>query len=156
KFALLFDEASRPRPERQLSRTDAWYSAMTTTIEAANAASLAVSNRAWMSDPLIAKMVQVRRFAWQVRDRYGIQGSALRPNLNASKQLEDSQKLALAQGRGTVNAGWVGLDDVLVGPETAELAATVKKARAEVEAAHQRMDQVIKNLDGSGRPAMPP
>ncbi|GLH75188.1 methyl-accepting chemotaxis protein [Bradyrhizobium sp. SSBR45G] len=156
QFKLLFDEGTRPRAERVLARTNAWYEAMTKTLDAANAASLAVSNRAWMTDPTIAKMVQARRLAWQVRDRYGLQCSSLRPNINNSKPLDDAQKTSVAQGRGTINAGWSGLDDLTAGAGGAALATAVKTSRGEVEAAHQRMDQIIKGLDGSGKPVMPP
>ncbi|MGJ4900399.1 methyl-accepting chemotaxis protein [Bradyrhizobium sp. HKCCYLS2058] len=155
QFKLLFDEAAKPRAERVLARTQAWYQAMTKTLDVANAASLAVSNRAWMTDPVIAKMVQARRLAWQVRDRYGLQCSALRPNINASKPLDDTQKGAVAQWRGTVAAGWSGLDDLLAGGGSTALAGAVKTSHAEVEAAHQRMDQLTKGFDGSGKPAMP-
>ncbi|MDU6835993.1 MAG: HAMP domain-containing protein, partial [Bradyrhizobium sp.] len=155
QFRLLFDEAAKPRAERVLSRTQPWYDAMTKTLDAANAASLAVSNRAWMTDPTIAKMVQARRLAWQVRDRYGLQCSAMRPNINSSKPLDDAQKASIAQWRGTVAAGWSSLDDLLAGAGGADLAAVVKTSRAEVEAAHQRMDQLAKSFDGSGKPAMP-
>ncbi|MGJ5179135.1 methyl-accepting chemotaxis protein [Bradyrhizobium oligotrophicum] len=155
QFKLLFDEGERPRAERVLARTNGWYEAMTKTLDAANAASLAVSNRAWMTDPAIAKMVQARRLAWQVRDRYGLQCSALRPNINNSKPLDDAQRSAVAQGRGTINSGWAGLDDLTAGATGSALATAVKTSRGEVEAAHQRMDQIIKGLDGGGKPVMP-
>ncbi|MGJ4928395.1 methyl-accepting chemotaxis protein [Bradyrhizobium sp. HKCCYLS2038] len=155
QFKLLFDEAAKPKAERVLARTQAWYDAMTKTLDTANAASLAVSNRAWMTDPEIARMVQARRLAWQVRDRYGLQCSALRPNINSSKPLDDAQKATIAQWRGTVGAGWAGLDDLLAGTGGSGLASVVKSSRGEVEAAHQRMDQLAKGFDGSGKPAMP-
>ncbi|UFZ05391.1 methyl-accepting chemotaxis protein [Bradyrhizobium ontarionense] len=155
QFKLLFDEAARPRAERVLARTNAWYDQMTKTLDSANAASLAVSNRVWMTDPTIAKMVQARRLAWQVRDRYGLQCSLLRPNINSSKPLEEAQKSSIAQGRGTINAGWSGLDDLMAGAAGSALAIVVKTSRVEVDAAHQRMDQITKGLDGSGKPVMP-
>ncbi|MGC2781022.1 MAG: methyl-accepting chemotaxis protein [Bradyrhizobium sp.] len=155
QFNLLYEEAARPRAERALARVSAWYDQMTRTLDAANAASLAVSNRVWMTDPAIAKMVQARRLAWQVRDRYGQQCPGLRPNVNSSKPLDDTQKLQVAQWRSAVSAGWTGLDDLLSAAGGSELAAVVKTSRAEIDAAHQRIDEVIKGLDGSGKPAMP-
>src|SRR3954452_17753095 len=87
QFQLFYDEAKRPRAERKIERTNSWYDAVTKVIDTANLASTAVSNRAWMDDPFIARMIQVRRFAWQVRDRYGIHCSSLRSNVNSSKPL---------------------------------------------------------------------
>ena len=79
----------------------------------------------------------------------------MRPNINSSKPLDDAQKASIGQWRGTVAAGWSSLDDLLAGAGGADLAAVVKTSRAEVEAAHQRMDQLAKSFDGSGKPAMP-
>ena len=96
KFQLFYDEAKLPRAERKVERTAPWYDSVTKVIETANLASTAVSNRAWMNDPFIARMIQARRLAWQVRDRYGIQCSTLRPNVNASKPLDETQKQTVA------------------------------------------------------------
>jgi methyl-accepting chemotaxis protein len=155
QFRLFFDEAARPRAERKIERTSSWYDAVTKTIDAANLASTAVSNRAWMNDPFIARMIQVRRLAWQVRDRYGIQCSALRPNINASKPLDDTQKLNVAQWNGIVGAGWSGMDELLAAPDVAaELVTTAKDARVKTDSVLKEIAQLTKNLDGSGRPAM--
>ena len=64
KFRLFYDEARRPRAERRVEPTNPWYDAVTRVIETANLSSTAVSNRAWMNDPYIARMIQVRRLAW--------------------------------------------------------------------------------------------
>jgi hypothetical protein len=64
KFQLFYDEARRPRAERKVEPTNPWYDAVTKVIDTANLASTAVSNRAWMNDPYIARMIQVRRLAW--------------------------------------------------------------------------------------------
>jgi len=155
QFRLFFDEAARPRAERKMERTSSWYDAVTKTIDAANLASTAVSNRAWMNDPFIARMIQVRRLAWQVRDRYGIQCSALRPNVNTSKPLDETQKQNVAQWNGIVGAGWSGMGELLAAPDvTADLVATAKEARATTDSVLQQIAQLTKNLDGSGRPAM--
>lgn len=150
QFRLFFDEAARPRAERQIARTNSWYDSVTKTIDTANIASVAVSNRAWMNDPFIANMIQVRRLAWQVRDRYGLQCSALRANINANKPLDEAQKLNVAQWNGIVGAGWSGMDELLAGSEVpADLVSTAKDARAKTDAASQQIAKLTKNL-GAG------
>ena len=100
-------------------------------------------------------LFQVRRLAWQVRDRYGIQCSALRPNVNTSKPLDETQKQNVAQWNGIVGAGWSGMGELLAAPDvTADLVATAKEARATTDSVLQQIAQLTKNLDGSGRPAM--
>ncbi|MGY8666754.1 methyl-accepting chemotaxis protein [Bradyrhizobium sp. UFLA05-109] len=155
QFRLFFDEAARPRAERKIDRTNAWYEAVSKTIDTANLASTAVSNRAWMNDPFIARMIQVRRLAWQVRDRYGIQCSALRPNVNSSKPLDESQKLNVAQWNGVVGAGWTGIEELLAAPDvTADLVSAAKEARAKTDSVVQQISQLTRNFDGSGRAAV--
>ncbi|MEK9279286.1 MULTISPECIES: methyl-accepting chemotaxis protein [unclassified Bradyrhizobium] len=156
QFQLFYDEAKRPRAERKIERTSAWYDAVTKVIDTANLASTAVSNRAWTNDPFIARMIQVRRLAWQVRDRYGIQCSSLRPNINTSKPLDETQKQTVAGWNGIVTAGWTGMGELLAAPDvTAELVNAAKDARAKTDGVLKQIGELTKNLDGSGRPALP-
>ncbi|MGY4284016.1 methyl-accepting chemotaxis protein [Bradyrhizobium sp. LM2.7] len=156
KFQLFYDEAKQPRAERKMERTAPWYDAVTKVIDTANLASTAVSNRAWMDDPFIARMIQVRRLAWQVRDRYGIQCSTLRPHVNASKPLDETQKQTLASWNGSIASGWTGMDELLAAPDvTAEMVSAAKDARAKTDGVLKQIGELTKNFDGSGRPAMP-
>ena len=156
QFHLFFDEAARPRPERKIVNTNSWYDAITKTIETANLASVAVSNRAWMDDPFIARMIQVRRFAWQVRDRYGIQCSALRSNVNTNKPLDETQKLNVAQWNGIIAAGWSGIEELLAGSDVpADLISAAKDARTKTDAVSQQIAKLTNDFDNSGRPAAP-
>jgi methyl-accepting chemotaxis protein len=155
KFQLFYDEAKRPRAERKVEPTNPWYDAVTKVIDTANLASTAVSNRAWMNDPYIARMIQVRRLAWQVRDRYGSQCSMLRPNINASKPLDEAQKQTVGGWNGSIAAAWSGMDELLAAPDvTAELATAAKEARGRTDAALKQIGELTRTLDGSGKPAM--
>lgn len=156
KFQLFHDEARLPRSERKLERTNPWYDAVTKVIDTANQASTAVSNRAWMDDPFIARMIQVRRLAWQVRDRYGLQCSALRPNVNASKPLDEGQKQTVAGWNGSVGSAWNGMEELLAAPDVgAELVGAAREARLKTESVLKRIGEITRNLDGSGKPALP-
>ena len=155
QFQLFYDEAKRPRAERKIERTNSWYDAVTKVIDTANLASTAVSNRAWMNDPFIARMIQVRRLAWQVRDRYGIHCSALRSNVNSSKPLDDAQKRSLAQWDGTIASGWAGMTELLAAPDvTAELVTAAQEAQAKTDGVLKQIGDLTKSFDGSGKPAM--
>ncbi|RAI42761.1 hypothetical protein CH341_17765, partial [Rhodoplanes roseus] len=101
RYPLLLDEAKRPRQERDLKRTMAWQDARG-VFEQLNNASSAVSNRARMNHPLVGEMVQVRRFAWQARDRYGLQCSLLRGNVNTGQAMSEGQKVSHGQFRAIV------------------------------------------------------
>jgi methyl-accepting chemotaxis protein len=108
-----------------------------------------------MNDPFIARMIQVRRLAWQVRDRYGIHCSVLRSNVNSSKPLDDTQKRSLAQWDGTIASGWAGMTELLAAPDvTAELVTAAKEAQAKTDGVLKQIGDLTKNFDGSGKPAM--
>ncbi|MCK1477363.1 HAMP domain-containing protein [Bradyrhizobium sp. 197] len=156
QFQLFYDEAKRPRAERKIERTSSWYDAVTKVIDTANLASTAVSNRAWTDDPYIARMIQVRRFAWQVRDRYGIHCSSLRSNVNSNKPLDDAQKRSVAQWDGTIASGWAGMAELLAAPGvTAELVTAATDAKAKTDGVLKQIGELTKNFDGSGKPALP-
>ena len=156
QFKLFYDEAKLPRAERKIERTSSWYDAVTKVIDTANLASTAVSNRAWMNDPYIARMIQVRRFAWQVRDRYGIHCSSLRSNVNSSRPLDDAQKRSVAQWDGTITSGWAGMAELLAAPDvSAELVSAANEAKAKTDGALKQINELTRNFDGSGKPALP-
>jgi methyl-accepting chemotaxis protein len=156
QFQLFYDEAKRPRAERKVDRTSSWYDAITKTLDTANLASTAVSNRAWTNDPFIARMIQVRRLAWQVRDRYGVQCTFLRQNVNASKPLEDAQKQTVSSWNGIIASSWTGMTELLAAPEVpSALTSAVTEARTKTEGTLKQMGELTKNLDGSGKPALP-
>lgn len=156
KFQLFYEEARLPRSERKVERTNPWYDAVTKVIDTANQTSTAVSNRAWMDDPFIARMIQIRRLAWQVRDRYGLQCSTMRLNVNSSKPLDDSQKQAVAGMNGSLSSAWSSMEELLAAPDVgAEMITAVSDARLKTESVLKRMGEITRNLDGSGKPALP-
>jgi methyl-accepting chemotaxis protein len=156
QYQLFYDEAKRPRAERKIERTMPWYDAVTKTIDIANLASTGVSNRAWMNDPFIARMIQVRRLAWQVRDRYGVQCTALRQNVNSSKPLDETQKQTIAGWNGIVGASWIGMTELLAAPDVpSEMTTAVNDARAKTDGVVKQIGELSKNFDGSGKPALP-
>ncbi|WP_341910094.1 methyl-accepting chemotaxis protein [Ferrovibrio terrae] len=157
KFAGLIAEGDKPRASRAIANTNDWYNATTGLINAVNATSAVVSNEIRILDPLIAELVQVRRFAWQIRDRYGIQCSIQRQNINQSKPLDDTQRATLTRNRGIVLAGWDGLEDQISrNGVTPSVLKAVRDAKAAYDKAQAEIDALIPKLDGSGAALMTP
>ena len=157
KFAGLLAEGDKPMANRAIANTNDWYNSTTGLINAVNATSAVVSNEVRILDPLIAELVQVRRFAWQIRDRYGIQCSIQRQNINQSKPLDDTQRATLTRNRGIVIAGWEGLEELVTrnGVSPSVLKA-VRDAKAAYDKAQSGIDALIPKLDGSGQALMTP
>jgi signal transduction histidine kinase len=148
-------QASRVRAERDLHAIDEWREAVHGMTETLSTASAAVGNSVRMSDPIIAEMVQIRRTAWIIRDRYGLQCSMLRPNVDRSLPL-DATQLDLWHGdRAIYTAAWRTLDEFLLRPGvSAALRERVDVARTITKKAQTKVDAIVDRLDSSGRPVV--
>ncbi|WP_111359369.1 HAMP domain-containing protein, partial [Rhodoplanes elegans] len=155
-YPLLLAEAKRPRKERDLKRIAAWQNSRG-IFEQLNNASSVVSNRARMSHPLIGEMVQVRRLAWQARDRYGLQCSLLRANVNSGQAASEAQKVTHGQHRAVLASSLAGIDELLARPGApAAVAASFRTAHGQIDAANAKIDQVTSRLGTGTAPLMPP
>jgi signal transduction histidine kinase len=148
-------QASRGRPDRDLHAIDGWREAVHGMTDTLSTASAAVGNAVRMGDPIIAEMVQIRRTAWIIRDRYGLQCSMLRPNVDRSLPL-DGRQLDLWRGdRAIYTAAWHTLDEFLLRPGVSTaLRKRIDVARTQTKRAQIRVDEIVDRFDGSGRPAI--
>ena len=148
-------QASRARPERDLHAIDEWREAVHGMTETLSTASAAVGNAVRMGDPIIAEMVQIRRTAWIIRDRYGLQCSMLRPNVDRSLPL-GARQLDLWHGdRAVYTAAWHTLDEFLLRPGvSAALRDRIDVARTRTQQAQTRVDAIVDRFDSSGKPVV--
>jgi len=148
-------QASRARAERDLHAIDEWREAVHGMTDTLSTASAAVGNAVRMGDPIIAEMVQIRRTAWIIRDRYGLQCSMLRPNVDRSLPL-DGRQLDLWRGdRAIYTAAWHTLDEFLLRPGVSTaLRERIDVARTETKRAQTRVDAIVDRFDSSGKPAI--
>ncbi len=148
-------QASRLRAERDLHAIDPWREAVHGMTDTLSTASAAVGNAVRMGDPIIAEMVQIRRTAWIIRDRYGLQCSMLRPNVDRSLPL-DARQLDLWHGdRAIYTAAWHTLDEFLLRPGvSAALRERIDVARTNTKQAQTKVDAIVDRFDGSGNPVV--
>jgi signal transduction histidine kinase len=148
-------QASRVRAERDLHAIDEWREAVHGMTDTVSTASAAVGNAVRMGDPIIAEMVQIRRTAWIIRDRYGLQCSMLRPNVDRSLPL-DAKQLDLWHGdRAIYAAAWRTLDEFLLRPGvSAALRERIDVARTITKQAQTKVDAIVDRFDSSGRPVI--
>jgi two-component system, sensor histidine kinase len=148
-------QASRARAERNLHAIDDWREALHGMTDTLSTASAAVGNAVRMGDPSIAEMVQIRRTAWTIRDRYGLQCSMLRPNVDRSLPM-DARQHDLWQGdRAIYTAAWRTLDEFLLRPGVSTaLRERIEVARTQTKQAQARVDAIVAKLDSSGEPVI--
>jgi two-component system, sensor histidine kinase len=146
-------QASRVRTERDLHAIDAWREAVHGMTDTLSTASAAVGNAVRMGDPIIAEMVQIRRTAWTIRDRYGLQCSMLRPNVDKSLPLNAAQLDLWHGDRAIYTAAWHTLDEFLLRPGvSAALRKRIDVARTETKQAQTQVDAIVGRIDNSGKP----
>ncbi len=131
-------QASRFRVERNLHAIDDWREAIH-----------------GIGDPLIAEMVQIRRTAWTIRDRYGLQCSMLRPNVDLSQPLDAAQLDSWLGNRAVYTFAWHTLDEFLLRPGVSTaVRERVERARRTTQEAQSKVDAIVKRFDSSGKPAV--
>jgi hypothetical protein len=158
KFSGLIAEGAKPKASRAIANTNDWYNSTTGLINAVNATSAVVSNEVRILDPLIAELVQVRRFAWQIRDRYGIQCSIQRQNINQSKPLDDTQRATLTRNprHRHRRLGRPGRSGDAQRDFAVRAQGACANARTTYDKAQAGIDALIPKLDGSGQALMAP
>jgi two-component system, sensor histidine kinase len=148
-------QASRVRGERSLHAIDDWREAIHAMLDTVNTASVVVGNTIRVGDPLIAEMVQIRRTAWTIRDRYGLQCSMLRANVDASLPLSAAQLDQWFGNRAVYTAAWQTLDEFLLRPGVSVAVRNlIDVARRKTEQAQSQVDAIVGRFDHSGKPAV--
>src|ERR1700692_1825155 len=143
-------QASRFRVERNLHAIDDWREAIHGVLETLSMASVAVGNMVRIGDPLIAEMVQIRRTAWTIRDRYGLQCSMLRPNVDISQPLDAAQLDSWLGNRGVYTFAWHTLDEFLLRPGVSRAVRDrAIQAERNTREAQTRVDAVARRFAGS-------
>jgi two-component system, sensor histidine kinase len=148
-------QASRVRAERNLHTIDDWRDSIHRMLDTLSIASVAVGNLVRMGDPIIAEMVQIRRTAWTIRDRYGLQCSMLRSNVDTSQPLDAAQLDSWLGLRAVYTFAWQTLDDLLLRPGVSPaVRERVDLARRNTQEAQAQVDSIVKRFDRSGNPAV--
>ena len=141
-------QASRPRTERNLHAIDDWREALHGMTDTLSTASAAVGNAVRLGDPMIAEMVQIRRTAWTIRDRYGLQCSMLRANVERSAPLDAVQLDLWHSDRAIYTAAWRTLDEFLLRPGVStDLRERIDVARAITKQAQTKVDAIVDRFD---------
>jgi signal transduction histidine kinase len=148
-------QALRERADRNLHAIDDWREAIHGMNDTLSMASAAVGNTVRMGDPVIAEMVQIRRTAWTIRDRYGLQCSMLRPNVERSLPLDAAQLDIWHGNRAIYTTAWRTLDEFLLRPGVSTaLRERIDVARTRTTEAQTRVDAIVDRFDGAGKPAV--
>ncbi len=153
--AVLFAEAAKPKQDRDPAPADRWQKTVGLAINAAQAASTAMSNETRMIDSTMAELVEIRQLAWMTRDHWGSQCPAVRNNVTTSRVMADAEKIAFNSSRNIAFAGLAMLDGIVSRPAASPaLRQALQAAKDQVKTTLPKIDAVVSKLDGSGQLVM--
>jgi len=148
--AEVTQQAAIPRSRRGLHAIDGWREAIHQMMGSLGAASSALGNAVRIGDAQIAEYVQVRQFAWAIRDQYGLQCSMLRPSVAADAPLDPTLRAAWLGNRAVYAAEWRLLDDFLARPGAShQLLALSMQAHHQTSRAQEAIDGIVGELGSS-------
>lgn len=143
-------QAAVPRSRRSLHAIDGWREAIHQMMGSLGAASSALGNAVRIGDAQIAEYVQVRQFAWAIRDQYGLQCSRLRPSVAANAALDPTLRAAWMGNRAVYAAEWRLLDEYLARPGASRQLLTLSvRAHDQTSRAQEAIDAIVGELGGS-------
>jgi len=147
----------KPKAERDLKQTQAWYVGYGNVVEAVGGLSLAIANEARISDPLVAEYISARQLAWVIRDNTGAECTVSRTSVAKSQPFSPTARTTLDGMRAAGKSAWSMLDDLVTRPGVLPaLATAVHDGNASYTKAITERDAVYKKFDDSGKPAMAP
>jgi methyl-accepting chemotaxis protein len=147
----------RPRAERDLKPTQAWYNTIGEVVDDLSRLSLAIANEARLTDPIIAELVAVRQAAWTMRYASGNECPIIRPLIANTRALPAEARKQIATLRATVDTAARSINDILSRPGApAVLLSAMQQASAEVQKSNVLRDATAERLDGSGTPVAGP
>ena len=153
--AEVLQQAAMPRQQRSLHAIDGWREAIHQMMESLGAASSALGNAVRIGDAQIAEYVQVRQFAWAIRDRYGLQCSILRPSVAANEPLDPTLHDSWIANRAVYAAEWRSLDEFLGRPGvSSDLLGLTARAHDQTYRAQEAIDRIVGQLGSSRLPVI--
>ncbi len=149
----LLDLAAKPRPERGLAATQAWYAAVGVAATKLLALSGQIGGAARIADPIVGEYILASQFAWAARVAAGDECAAVRPAFGGTAPLSANQRAQVVATRAAARQSMTTLTDLFSragAPET--LVTATARAVTAVQTGFEDRDSVYETL---GTPKQP-
>ncbi|MCC9626048.1 methyl-accepting chemotaxis protein [Thalassospira sp. MA62] len=149
--------ASQPLDQRDLGEIKPWTAAVFGVMNAINDTSRVVGNEVRLLDPYVAEMIQIRRSAWTVRDRFGSQCTLLRPIVSDNTVPSAALLTDWNQRIGTYRGSWDTISSMLARNTAPQnLVSSVNAAKAATAQTQEQLINLVSRLDGTNRQIIAP
>jgi methyl-accepting chemotaxis protein len=154
KNSIVDQALAQPAGQRNQNLPDDWRQSVNAVNDVLAAISVQVGNQVRLQDSFVAEMVQVRRAAWLIRDRFGTQIAILRGNVIGGKKLAPELAGTWHELIGAYHSAFKLIDELINRPdEPAAISDAVKAAHDLTESEQAKLNALIAGLDDSGQPA---
>jgi methyl-accepting chemotaxis protein len=154
KNAIVDQGLAQPLAQRNQNLPDEWRQSVNAVNNVLAAISVEVGNQVRLQDAFVAEMVQVRRAAWLIRDRFGTQIAILRGNVMSGKTLEPELNGNWHELIGAYRSAFKLIDELINRPdEPAAIRDAVKAAHDLTDSKQDKLNALIAGLNNSGQPA---
>jgi methyl-accepting chemotaxis protein len=120
----------KPRAERRIADTQAWYTAVGVVVTGLTELSGEVAGAARIADPIVGEYVLARQFAWAARDAAGEECAKVRGAFGGTSPLTPAQRTEVTADRGRARQSLSSLDQLLSRRGAPAALVDAKKAAA--------------------------
>ena len=154
KDSVVDQALAQPFAQRSQNLSNDWRSSVNAVNTVLTAISVEVGNEVRLKDAFVAEMVQIRRAAWLIRDRFGTQIAILRGNVMSGKKLEPELNGNWHELIGAYRSAFKLIDEMISRrDEPAAITDAVKSAQDLADAKQEKLNALIAGLNDSGQPA---
>ncbi len=147
--------AAKPKAERDTAAIIQWSRNSTDFTVGLGRMSLAVNNEGRVADPGVGELVAISQLGWMAQDSSGLECVVPRTLLATSKPLAAEQHATVDHFRGSADAAFAMLGDIMARPGIAPaLVGAFANAKETILKARPERDAVYRRLDDSGHELM--
>jgi methyl-accepting chemotaxis protein len=140
-----------PKDKRGTASPPEWRASIDTVNDALSAIAVQLGNQVRMQDPTVAEMVQIRRGAWTIRDRFGNQCAVVRTFLSKNAVPDTEALTKWRTNTGGYQTAFKLVDELINRPgEPAGIVNAVKAAHAAADDVAAKMDGLVAGLPYAG------
>ena len=139
--------AGKPRVQRDINDTNAWYKAMGTVVNDLSGLSLSIAGATRWIDPVIGEDVLLRQYVWNLRENLGSECSSSRGAFGSHGSLSPDLRGSILEARAGARANTQTMDNLAARPGIPQqIINAVQFENAEMQRAFTMRDAAYKTL----------
>ncbi|HVJ44605.1 MAG TPA: HAMP domain-containing protein, partial [Dongiaceae bacterium] len=155
KNSMVDQALAQPLAQRDQNMPEEWRNSVNAVNDVLSAVSVEVGNQVRLQDAFVAEMVQIRRAAWLIRDRFGTQIAILRGNVISGKRLSPELNANWHELIGAYHAAFKLIAEVINRvDEPAAITGAVKSTQDLTDSEQGKLNSLIAGLSDNGQAAM--